>query len=145
MFCPFWFLDELRSRCPKPALLFNIKTWDRTDCAGFCRGSAFVCTKKNADRSVCETQACPRKEGVRNSRCLCGAGKVEPHGLFTLHGANFAANRSLPASDFPAGNCSFSEKARSFAPTKQRCCGDVEAYLPAIPVKQAIAPVCDPV
>ncbi|GAA6161510.1 hypothetical protein NBRC116589_36840 [Ruegeria sp. HU-ET01832] len=48
---------------------------------------------------------------------MCGAGKVEPHGLVTMHGVVAPANCDSRVAIFPAGICPFKEKPRNFAPT----------------------------
>jgi hypothetical protein len=48
---------------------------------------------------------------------MCDAGKVEPHGLITMHGVVAPENCDSRVAIFPAGICPFKEKPRNFAPT----------------------------
>jgi len=56
---------------------------------------------------------------------LCGAGKVEPHGLFRLHGTIDSAIKVLFPTEIPAGNRPNGENPRRFVPTQR----DVERHL----------------
>lgn len=91
--------------------------------------------KKTADSTLWGTQACPRKEGVRNSRCLCDAGKVEPHGSFTVHSTILVANPSLFPFEIPAEICPSGKTSRKFAPTWRKKSAPARRAKPEISVR----------
>lgn len=120
--CPFWNFDVFVGRCSIPALLFNIKRRNSELCAVFCCFLPGFGKKKNAGRTMWGSQACPRKEGVRNSRCLCDAGKVESHGSFTMHSTIPGAKQRLFPNEIPAETCPYGKNPRKIAPTPLRPC-----------------------
>jgi hypothetical protein len=112
------FCIALKGRCRNSAPLFNNNEVKSAFCAGLCPFRPVFCAKKNADRTMWGTQACPRKEGVRNSRCMCDAGKVEPHGWIKMHCTIPPANKVLFPPKIPARICPTGETPRKFMPTR---------------------------